>query len=124
MAQDFFAAFGNDGIGQVGTETTINSGDLAGILMIAVQAAGEAHGGAKTHEGTDCGAGIAARGPRVTNESLYPNRSGGAVGVCGEVRGLAIHARPFLSWDYKLPWLFEFPILLEQTLKFALHSDV
>src|SRR5262245_8613959 len=76
MAQDFFAAFGNDGIGQVGTETTINSGDLAGILMIAVQAAGEAHGGAKTHEGTDCGAGIAARGPGVTNKSLYPNRSG------------------------------------------------
>jgi Chaperone of endosialidase len=38
MAQDFFAAFGNDGVGQIGTETTINSGDLAGILMIAVQA--------------------------------------------------------------------------------------
>jgi trimeric autotransporter adhesin len=37
MAQDFFAAFGHDGIGQVGSETTINSGDLAGILMIAVQ---------------------------------------------------------------------------------------
>ena len=38
MAQDFFAAFGHDGIGQIGTETTINSGDIAGILMIAVQA--------------------------------------------------------------------------------------
>src|SRR5262249_54086004 len=38
MAQDFFAAFGYDGVGQIGTETTINSGDLAGILMIAVQA--------------------------------------------------------------------------------------
>src|SRR5262245_26524983 len=38
MAQDFFAAFGHDGIGQIGTETTINSGDMAGILMIAVQA--------------------------------------------------------------------------------------
>ena len=37
MAQDFFAAFGQDGVGQIGTETTINSGDLAGILMIAVQ---------------------------------------------------------------------------------------
>jgi len=37
MAQDFFAAFGHDGAGQIGTETTINSGDLAGILMIAVQ---------------------------------------------------------------------------------------
>src|SRR5215831_15875606 len=38
MAQDFFAAFGHDGVGQIGTETTINSGDIAGILMIAVQA--------------------------------------------------------------------------------------
>src|SRR4030095_1712563 len=38
MAQDFFAAFGHDGVGQIGTETMINSGDLAGILMIAVQA--------------------------------------------------------------------------------------
>lgn len=38
MAQDFFAAFGHDGIGTVGTETTINSGDMAGILMIAVRA--------------------------------------------------------------------------------------
>jgi hypothetical protein len=38
MAQDFFAAFGHDGVGQVGSETTINSGDMAGILMIAVQA--------------------------------------------------------------------------------------
>src|SRR5215813_8373855 len=33
-----FAAFGNDGVGKIGTETTINSGDIAGILMIAVQA--------------------------------------------------------------------------------------
>jgi len=38
MAQDFFAAFGHDAIGKIGTETTINSGDIAGILMIAVQA--------------------------------------------------------------------------------------
>jgi hypothetical protein len=38
MAQDFFSAFGHDGVGQIGTETTINSGDIAGILMIAVQA--------------------------------------------------------------------------------------
>jgi|SRR5262245_4232942 len=37
-AQEFFAAFGDDGVGQIGSETTINSGDLAGILMIAVQA--------------------------------------------------------------------------------------
>ena len=38
MAQDIFAAFGHDGVGQIGTDTTINSGDMAGILMIAVQA--------------------------------------------------------------------------------------
>ena len=38
MAQDFFAAFGHDEVGKIGTETTINSGDMAGILMIAVQA--------------------------------------------------------------------------------------
>jgi len=38
MAQDFFAAFGHDTVGKIGTETTINSGDMAGILMIAVQA--------------------------------------------------------------------------------------
>ena len=39
MAQDFFVvAFGHDGVGRIGSETTINSGDLAGILMIAVQA--------------------------------------------------------------------------------------
>src|SRR5262244_2125896 len=38
MAQDFYAAFGHDGVGQIGSEITINSGDIAGILMIAVQA--------------------------------------------------------------------------------------
>jgi hypothetical protein len=38
MAQDFFAAFGHDGIGQIGTETTITSTDMDGILMIAAQA--------------------------------------------------------------------------------------
>ncbi len=38
MAQDFFAAFGHDSVGTIGTPTTITSGDLDGILMIAVQA--------------------------------------------------------------------------------------
>ena len=38
MAQDFFAAFGYDAVGQIGSDTTINSGDLAGTLMIAVRA--------------------------------------------------------------------------------------
>jgi len=37
MAQDFFAAFGNDGIGTIGTPTTISSTDMGGILIIAVQ---------------------------------------------------------------------------------------
>ena len=38
VAQDFFAAFGHDGVGTIGTDKTINSGDMEGILMIAVQA--------------------------------------------------------------------------------------
>ncbi len=38
MAQDFFAAFGHDGIGTIGTETTITSTDMDGILMVAAQA--------------------------------------------------------------------------------------
>ena len=38
MAQDFFAAFGRDGVGQIGDDISINSSDLSGILMVAVQA--------------------------------------------------------------------------------------
>src|SRR5260370_5079076 len=38
MAQDFFAAFGHDAIGTIGTPTTITSGDLDGILMVAAHA--------------------------------------------------------------------------------------
>ncbi len=38
VAQDFFAAFGHDAVGTVGTPTTITSGDLDGILIVAVQA--------------------------------------------------------------------------------------
>jgi hypothetical protein len=41
VAQEFFAAFGHDGVGQCGDSTTINSGDMAGILMIAVQTLNE-----------------------------------------------------------------------------------
>ena len=37
VAQEFFAAFGQDGIGTIGTPTTITSTDIAGILMIGVQ---------------------------------------------------------------------------------------
>ena len=37
VAQEFFAAFGHDGVGTSGTATTINSGDEVGVLMIAVQ---------------------------------------------------------------------------------------
>ncbi len=48
MAQDFFAVFGDDGVGKIGTETTINSGDMAGILMIAVQALGNENADLKT----------------------------------------------------------------------------
>jgi hypothetical protein len=38
MAQDFFAAFGHDAVETIGTPTTITSGDLDGILMVAAQA--------------------------------------------------------------------------------------
>jgi trimeric autotransporter adhesin len=38
VAQEFFAAFGHDAVGTIGTDKTINSGDVEGILMIAVQA--------------------------------------------------------------------------------------
>lgn len=37
MAQDFFAAFGHDAVGTIGSDTTINGGDLSGILLSAVQ---------------------------------------------------------------------------------------
>ncbi|MBL9146370.1 MAG: tail fiber domain-containing protein [Verrucomicrobiaceae bacterium] len=37
MAQDFYAAFGQDGIGKIGTDTTINSGDMAGVMFIAIK---------------------------------------------------------------------------------------
>ncbi len=38
VAQEFFAAFGQDGMGTIGTPTTITSTDMDGVLMIAVQA--------------------------------------------------------------------------------------
>jgi hypothetical protein len=37
VAQEFFAAFGHDGVGQCGDSISINSGDMAGIMMIAIQ---------------------------------------------------------------------------------------
>ena len=74
MAQDFYAAFGNDGIGQIGSETTINSGDMAGILMIAVQAL-EKRTAELNRRGADCCTGIAAGGAGVAKQSLYPANS-------------------------------------------------
>ena len=41
MAQDFYAAFGHDAVGVSGDDTSINSGDLSGIMMSAIQALGE-----------------------------------------------------------------------------------
>jgi Chaperone of endosialidase len=37
MGQEFFAAFGHDGIGTIGSPTTSTSADMAAMLMIAVQ---------------------------------------------------------------------------------------
>ena len=41
VAQDFFAAFGDDGVGNIGSPTTITSTDMNGVLMLAVQALGK-----------------------------------------------------------------------------------
>lgn len=38
MAQDFYNAFGNDGVGTIGNDTTISSADFDGINLIAIQA--------------------------------------------------------------------------------------
>ncbi len=38
MAQEFYSAFGNDGIGTIGNDTTISSSDFDGINFIAIQA--------------------------------------------------------------------------------------
>ncbi|TAE31309.1 MAG: hypothetical protein EAZ91_08405 [Cytophagales bacterium] len=38
MAQDFYAAFGNDGLGQIGCDTLIYSHDFAGVTFAGVQA--------------------------------------------------------------------------------------
>ncbi|MBL7773715.1 MAG: tail fiber domain-containing protein [Chitinophagaceae bacterium] len=38
MAQDFFAAFGHDGIGTIGNDTTIAAADMDGVSFIAIQA--------------------------------------------------------------------------------------
>jgi hypothetical protein len=37
MAQDFYEAFGHDEMGAIGTDTTINSGDITGILMVGLK---------------------------------------------------------------------------------------
>ena len=38
MAQDFFAAFGRDDLGEIGDDTTINQQDFLGVNLIAIQA--------------------------------------------------------------------------------------
>lgn len=38
MAQDFYTAFGNDGIGTIGNDTTINQADFDGVNLVAIQA--------------------------------------------------------------------------------------
>ncbi|WP_157807494.1 tail fiber domain-containing protein [Hymenobacter chitinivorans] len=38
MAQDFYAAFGHDGVGRSGNATTINQADFDGVNLIAIQA--------------------------------------------------------------------------------------
>jgi len=37
MAQDFYSAFGRDEIGSFGSPTTINSGDMSGVMLAAIK---------------------------------------------------------------------------------------
>ena len=75
MAQDFFAAFGHDGVGQIGSETTINSGDLAGILMIAVQALEKRTAELKQKEAQIAALAARLEAPECGNHS-FPDNSG------------------------------------------------
>ena len=76
MAQDFFAAFGHDGVGTIGTDTTITSTDMDGILMIAAQALEkrtlkqEKEMNALRAENADLKARLAALERRVDNSAL------------------------------------------------------
>ena len=86
MAQDFFAAFGHDGVGRIGTETTINSGDMAGILMIAVPALANRTAELKQKEER-----IAVLESRLEALDLRKNPSiqitaDEPLGVCGKIR--------------------------------------
>ena len=75
MAWDFFAAFGHDGLGQIGSETTINSGDLAGILMdAAVQALEKRTAELKHKEAQIAVLESQARSAGVANQ-IYPDNS-------------------------------------------------
>jgi septal ring factor EnvC (AmiA/AmiB activator) len=48
MAQEWFAAFGRDGIGAIGNDTTLASADVDGVLCIAVQALAKRTGELRT----------------------------------------------------------------------------
>ena len=72
-ARSLFAAFGHDGVGQIGTETTINSGDLAGILMVAVQAPEKRTAELKQKEADCCVSGAAGALELRQNQSMQIN---------------------------------------------------
>ena len=88
MAQDFFAAFGQDGVGQIGSETTINSGDLAGILMVAVQALEKRTAELKQKE---------ARIAVLESKSKSSQRSTPTLRLCGAAGGAGVATEPTLS---------------------------
>src|SRR5262245_55031581 len=63
----------------------------------------------------------AGSGGVVVSGARYPDHSRGAVVVCGEMSGPgSASILASTSTGYKLPRLFEFPVLLEQALKFVL----
>ena len=75
MAQDFYAGFGQDGIGQNRHGDDDQLGRHCGDSNDCRAGAGEAHGGAKAHEGTACCNGGAAGGAGVAKQPLYPANS-------------------------------------------------
>ena len=73
VAQDFFAAFGDDGVGTIGSPTTITSTDMNGVLMLAVQALGQENDAFKA-ENAELKARIEALERRTKNRSQRVHR--------------------------------------------------
>jgi len=78
-AQEFFAAFGHDGLGTIGSPTTLTAADMAAILMIAVQTLERrtAETAALKAELQDLRAKVEAWGGRPLRAAVAPDEGGG-----------------------------------------------